>query len=1695
MPFRKWKVEPVFLSRKPLPPDKPIFETSTNGTLVKCMEQMASLLKLADRIFDEIGAECRLVFERTQKLKVKVQICVDAVASLDAKHVEVPVSNLENTVHLLQRPQFITHYDQTNQIFLPSTRPPAVDDLYGRASATPVPIISTIDRYRSDGRKGSQLFMVTPILGDAERRRRKNRKMLDIETRRPASFALAKDWQEDDDCGTLLCGSGQAVASTSSTLQQRIREDGLERLPSPEELVLAASLEYPSSVVPVDTTGSSFLRMTKSRRSLIHVDFFIRRKKNKKKTKRRHTVCEGSNKELEDAIRNISVADMSCQTDEVPEVGSLSSSFRRSFSRRRGRATVDNVLRETDRSNVEGTKKGGKASSPAIEDDKDLSANKENTLNIKKPTKLSLKSRNFINPISSLSAALSIAVKMRHSSRTAGKQDDGRSSSGNWSASSSTRASIDSDQHQVITPVNCTSSISRNSVGKDSVLSDATQMDTNIRVQDGVSISPKHLPLLKSSLMNQNEEKKDNELWSLETDQGRQSSTSTPERTSDSTNTSVALSPYLIRKGAPPNLPVTGSIDDGESSVYSVDTDGYYTSMHTDSGLWNAVAQNFKLGESVVSESFKFRRRRESQSSVSTIGNSSINSFLSRTATEVSSNQSSLKRQKPAPQPPPRSSSASHTLKANAPLPQHEIVKESEIEGSENSSSPLPFPNGSTSESDYEARDRIQLKTKINSSRYPSMCAVSPETSDEEALETASFRENAKSPVVNVVIAEIHREENPSDVQNVKTLSPVNSVPSQQDPLGPLITKDVSQDHTQVQTSCNQSPIINMYGSHSPVLSSFSSSLVTNDVLHSSPLNTKCPVSSFFPNTSEIKSELDDPCNSKTASPFVPKQGAQNNEKFLSDSQASQHDAPGTPGQSVVPLKYAPRITVTPITRIKADSPVNKTSGVKSNLPQPLSYMSDRATVNNPSYCAPNRSGVQYRNVNMNQSSNPHITSGANPAILQRNYSCSSVQSVRPVARVTLDPTGKVVYSSRSLDRKTNDSFQGQKSPVHCSSRPLYATLPLYQGHSSSSCIPENSEYNSNLSSPKINAETTNQQQMKENKMQNSDFPPTENVLLHSSEQGNTAVCQTPKSEDSSVFHQYPDTLPSSRARDLYFRPSRGGRFCRTYFPPHLISSPPPSNKEPQPAQQTASLKAFVSDRSHFDNHAIYGSDLRYNHVMSTTIDKSSQYLNRTNNSGGFPENAKRFSAASPETTSMRGNNRSFHSSSFNRLNYSHPPDLGGGPRTLHHETYFQPFNPSASALGYPVGSNSYCPQTLTSFDSPRRSNPTNYTYAVSPVTAKNVHNFPPSDRESVVLSHYQDDRESVVLSHYQGKSAVPYVDEDDSSSQYSSVSFDSGDASQEFSKPCSSILLSQPPDVIPSSASPRSTLDITSPSSAAVQENKFSGSKYNDKTFPPHTPKQSTPLKSLSANELFAIIHNSKKKHNIKTESEKSLSPLSSRSSSPGVGLTPVKGIHVETGVLGRRNVSSLKPGDRHSWDGNQSSIVEKKSLAQDRLGRSKPTSMRDFKMLLLQARSGSSDSSPRPSAAELLKVSHPQSLATCSSPCRSLTSSPVKSMSLTKPQSPVLTQSTLPLKRTARTRSPFLTRYDSAYPPIFEDCSEESESVSDNYPTTTSNLISPAQSNPESSRGCEKQHFSDGIVNVHDSNKPNSKATSTWV
>ncbi|GFQ63923.1 uncharacterized protein TNCT_614991 [Trichonephila clavata] len=1367
------------------------------------------------------------------------------------------VSDLSEAARILRKEKpFETKYEQTTQLFLPSTRPPCVDRLYGTACTTPVALMCTIDRYRTDGLSASQLFMVTPVLGGGAKR--KKRKLLDIETRKPANFSLAAQSKDRVEYGS---SSLPPLVSPSRgyLLKQNESSMELERLPSPEEQAMLLSLEYPSSIVPVDTSGRGFERMSLLRRSLIHVDFIIKRKKSKKRSKRRHTFCEGDSRELDKAIRN--VAHSSCQTDDFLDVTPVSSVHRTTstLSKRRSRSVQDTSSRRKilDEMDLDSLKQDS-AKDSATEDDKEKSPSKTSSGSAKK----SLRSRAY----SSLSAAISIAaVKMRTSRGP--KQDDGRSSSGNWSASSSTRASVDSSDP---------TSPSRNSVGKDSLLS----TEQHDRSRDDI------LPIqsLTSSPVKKKRFGTSGLSWEANNSSSNRSTsdTPTPEFTSlGSNSTPVVRSPYAGRR--------TGVSDDGDSSVYSVDTDGYYTSMHTDSGLWCNPLATLK-SEDVLEDLASFRQRQESQSSENSIDNSSINSFLSKSATECSSNSESLKGV--GPQPPPRVSSfrpqEEVASKESTAVPQK---TEQELDDSDKSYSPHPH-NGSASESEHEVRDRIRVKTAINPNRYPSMCAVSPETSDEEIND---WKQRMVVPNVNVVIAEIHREEQTEGQRDKKT-SDILEV------LKP-----------------NHQPSINMYRSETPVPSSFSSSVACIQPVETSTPRSGINITTFSPESMDAVTP-----NARTGN-FLPRNLFEPS-PIMTEIMVTEKPASPQPksDKSLIPLKYAQRITVTPIAR--SDSSSSGTGTIKRTpLKQTCSFDGKYTTKSDgsPSY------------VSFKVPDSP-VSSVTNFKLTSSDGKVSSPTSSlpRPIARVTLDPTGKVVYSSNSLERPGSSSSNSSSLE-----RRTYATLPMYQSNHSSAPLKE--VQNTELKTSDINRVC-------------EEFP--SKITEKPEPTPAISVPQTispPSSPQQNQFSSF-KSPGINRSEDFTFRPSRGGRFCRSYFPSHLLSSSTPRANHSQPSSPLMLQEQKFAPKLSHDHSA------------------GRNYLRTGSQIPSYQRNLQQ---------------------------------------------------PSSS---YNAGPSRYVPKSQTDVQPDIQS-------AIWP---NRVHASPTSN--------------TCIIPNPKPQSPQKLSP--------SSPSY----------RPLTSL---SPPDLIPSGESPPSTLDITSPATTQRRfvpiDNEISSQSSKPSTQPLTSDR--TNLKSLSANELFAIIHSSKKKHNIKTESELSMSPMSSRSVSPALSQSSLSKLQpIETGVLSRRYDSSP---DRSKRTNSMPSTP--KSLAMDKLGPVKPTSMHDFKMLLLQARTGSHDSSPRPSAAELLKVSPPKASPSGISKLP-VPSSAVKSANPVGNYSPG--HGTVPMKRSMRTRSPYLTRYDSAYPPIIEDCSEEMEE----------SMCLESNSSPYKTPMMARNHPQTPIV---------GKATSTWV
>ncbi|XP_067144839.1 actin remodeling regulator NHS-like isoform X1 [Centruroides vittatus] len=1487
MPFWKWTIEPVYLGRGNGKCEDDLLEATCNRTLVATLHQLTCLLKLAHYVFNDIGGECEALYKKTEELKGRIDVCSKTSKGLNARKVAVPAGDIDWYCQV--KDHYITTYVQETDLIVSSDRPVYVKHLYEKAAATPLPLIRAIDKFRTDGVRGSKIFARTPVLEETS----KKNKNLDIETRRPASFALARDWDELEI--TFLKNECSGPCQTVAPSRDIIAD--LTRLPSPEERTLAMSLEYPSTVVPIDITGNSFQRMSSLRRSLLHVDFFIKRKK-QKKNKRRNTISGSTSKELEEALRKTTskaLVDTSCQTEECTEVGWFGKIFnkRNSLIKREKKSPQEennNVLskitasvRNRDSVNLFDSIESSKSSKKSERNSLVIKDKAESSTTKKTPSTSKSKMRSIL-PISTLSAAMTVAVKLRQCKKNG---DDGRSSSGNWSASSSTRVSVDSDQQQVTSSSNGACSPSQSSLGKDSVLSDYTPQDTDTsRSQEGSRASrTDRRPL---SLMSPKIGEDSTHSWLQSIEQDCQSGTLTPDNCpSDSTSTPHVLSPYIRRRRYCQNESSPPIMDDEGSSVYSVDTDGYYTSMHTDSGLKTRTPQH------------ECRARRDSDSSVSTLGNVSVNSLLSRATIGRSSKSDSFREERKIPPPPP--------------------VRISSVKRDSSSDGTGSQNNGDTSTSESSDRDtveRLRKKTAINSSRYPSMCAVSPEPSDDESSK-------------------------PKQVDSARGKSP---------------------------------PKFNMYSDQSPQNSKFVS---------------------FF-RRSRSPEEAITERNQSLVTSFSPEHPEQPKASEVKNEQVKIEQIKNDQ------VKATNRLSISSVFTEEGRSTIKRVSLSNSDKPQ-------------------------------NQSK-----------------SCSLIPKAieRPVARVTLDPNGRVIFSSNSLGRRRDG--QPLRSPPSPVSEQKFATLPMRNSH--------------NISSSPIIAH---------------------NGTFMRLEQPTRIKSPVHEQRTKSLMNPVQTQSEPKRNESCYKRTLCGPRLpMNGYIPTSVISrnaindseecSSSPNGQLPTVPPEMPPLSRFANQHStNRNSDQVNGYRNQSAHHVPSSISVQNSLRSIASYSpyqssiyGGVPKPTSQATDSSNYRNSLRTNFLFPHSKTAPSLSssniysnlYSRTPKQSTSPTTPYNNGLTPTKQVSFSPIDRPMqnGTNSRIkqPNICTSISSPSIYN--RHNGDLSKATT-----FRNGSPQSPTSPHSNVQQSSPSILRTSNGTASPYAKSN------IRMTFN---GYQSPNRP--------------------SSIDRLSPSSRCDSPGLCTFSKQS-----PTNKFQNSPTSNgverktlMTTADLFAAIHNSKKKHNIKTDLDISSSSLSSRSSSPCNSTTSTKSVLAETGFLSPRNQLNI-PRDRRSWIGDYKSFSlpsgDRKSLANDRLGPPKPTSMYDFKMLLLQASRNNNDSpGARMSASERLKVQPKNEI----NATRSLPTSPIR----TPP--PILTgHSTVPIKRGSKARSSL--RYDLMYQPILEDCCEETEAQKSpkTPPTRTPLETSFVNSTPSCANNLPPpQHWTQAFVPIRTAN---SRGASTWV
>ncbi|XP_012057310.1 PREDICTED: uncharacterized protein LOC105620425 [Atta cephalotes] len=561
------------------------------------------------------------------------------------------------------------------------------------------------------------MFLCTPILG---KRRRDH--SLDIESRVPAAIEDLRRWTSTEALGDVTVPPDCA----SRILGDTTSDDAVDhKLPSPEEQVQAIALKFPAEIVAVDVSGRGFERMSMRRRSLLSgpetQEMAVKRRSRPRRPrgKRRNTIAGTDQKEIRQAIGGETTGDEPEET--MPSV--TPRAHRSASTDVLGSVKKDSLTEKKSHFNT--LKAWGmsrlKLISPKSSQQQQqemiiisVERNEQAQSQTRSPEEINIyetvttrrrrdKSHER-KPSSSSSSGKSTAsipmsvpstdnkqpsVKLRESAaqrrerRKGSNRDDApHSSSGNWSASSeSGRASIGSE---TTTTTHQPKSTTTASIGTSST-------------------SLSHMRRLKG---------RDNSASSSVTSEG-------------------TLTPDIIQ-----DITVVPFSDDGEtSSVYSCDTEGYYTSFHMDSGL-KTLREEEPIPQSPLTKT------NDIGSDTSPIVENEYELFGRGSTSTTTSSAGTVCTALMAPPPPERKSSLTVVAMVHG-----QNGGESPDSGHNTSSSPVesassPACTGrSCSEFEYsessdlegcERIERIRSKIAITTSRIPSMCVITPPVSDDE---------------------------------------------------------------------------------------------------------------------------------------------------------------------------------------------------------------------------------------------------------------------------------------------------------------------------------------------------------------------------------------------------------------------------------------------------------------------------------------------------------------------------------------------------------------------------------------------------------------------------------------------------------------------------------------------------------------------------------------------------------------------------------------------------------------------------------------------------------------------------------------------------------------------------------------------------------------------------------------------------
>ncbi|XP_018417230.1 PREDICTED: Nance-Horan syndrome protein isoform X1 [Nanorana parkeri] len=294
--------------REPLAVDKKEKDVTTldlyaisNVAMSRTLRQLSDMARHACSIFHELEAEVQVTARRVRALQGKIGTVQQLVSSLDPKQETVPVSNLDAESKLSV--YYKTTLHQQRNIFLPTTRPPCVEELHRHAKQN---LRSTRreQRARADNRERrflGSVFAAPPLPSYPSAHTLKRREVKECDhqpfnrTRPPSPTECCHltPWSrkahppQDEDEMVLGQRPKNPILNVPSTLDKQTNWNKALPLPTPEEKMKQESQVITSCIIPINVSGVGFDREASIRCSLVHSQSVLQRRR---KLRRRKTI-------------------------------------------------------------------------------------------------------------------------------------------------------------------------------------------------------------------------------------------------------------------------------------------------------------------------------------------------------------------------------------------------------------------------------------------------------------------------------------------------------------------------------------------------------------------------------------------------------------------------------------------------------------------------------------------------------------------------------------------------------------------------------------------------------------------------------------------------------------------------------------------------------------------------------------------------------------------------------------------------------------------------------------------------------------------------------------------------------------------------------------------------------------------------------------------------------------------------------------------------------------------------------------------------------------------------------------------------------------------------------------------------------------------------------------------------------------